>query len=227
MIIFIHGSGFTGAIFRDQVTAFANSIAPNLPGHASHGSAKSVSEFGDFIGAFIKEHKLHDVTLCGNSLGGAVALDVALRKNPVVRSIVLLGSGARLRVAPAILNGLRDDFEPTINEVARMLYADPSEEQIAYAVAAMRRVGASQTLADYEACNAFNVMERLDSIAIPVLAITGEHDRMTPPKYADLLAARVQRGEARIVSGAGHMVMVERPTETNRLIAEFLKQGLG
>ena len=224
MLIFIHGSGFTGDAFRKQLPVFAGSIAPNLPGHAAHGGASSVADFGNFIEAFIEEHKLHEVTLCGNSLGGAVALEVALRKNPTVRSLVLLGSGARLRVAPKILAGLRTDFHRTIQEIAKMLYADPSDEQIAYAVAAMRRVGPAQTLADYEACNAFDVMERLGEIALPVLAIMGERDVMTPPKYGEFLASRVRNGKARIVSDAGHLVMVEQPAETNAAIAEFLTQ---
>ena len=224
MILFIHGSGFTGDVFWQQLPAFPGSIAPNLPGHASHGTATTVSEFADFIERFIKEHKLHEVTLCGNSLGGAIALEVALRQNPVVRSIVLLGSGARLRVAPQILNGLRNDFERAAPEVAELLYAKPTEEQLAYATDCMRRVGARQTLADYEACNAFDVMERLGEITVPLLAITGEQDRMTPPKYADFLAARVPDGQARIVPGAGHLVMMERPVETNEAIAQFLKR---
>jgi len=225
MILFIHGSGFTGDVFREQLQAFPGSIAPNLPGHASHGSASSVAEFGDFIEEFMKEHKLHEVTLCGNSLGGAVALDIALRKNPVVRSTVLLGSGARLRVATQILRGLRDNFDGEIPELAKILYAKPTNEQLAYAAGAMRRVGRAQTLADYEACNAFDVMDRLDQVSIPVLAVAGEQDRMTPPKYAELLAARVQNGQARTVPGAGHMVMIERPVETNTAIAEFLRRG--
>ena len=226
MIVFIHGSGFTGDVFRQQLPAFAGSIAPNLPGHASHGGASSVEQFGDYIERFIKEHGLHEVTLCGNSLGGAVALEVALRRNPVVRSIVLLGSGARLRVAPQILEGLRGNFDGAIDQLAAMLYASASNEDLAYASASMRRVGPAQTLADYEACNAFDVMEHLPEIAIPVLAITGQNDRMTPPKFAEFLAARVQNGQARIVRGAGHLVMLERPVETNEAIAQFLKRGI-
>jgi 3-oxoadipate enol-lactonase len=224
-LLFIHGSGFTGDVFAQQLPAFSGSIAPNLSGHAASGSAATVAEFGDFIEQFIKEHELHEVTLCGNSLGGAVALDVALRKNRQVRSIVLLGSGARLRVAPQILEGLRTDFERTSQELAQMLYANPTAQQVAYAISAMHHVGPSQTLADYEACNEFDVTDRLGELALPLLALTGEHDRMTPPKYAQFLADRVQNGRVRIIPGAGHLVMAERPAETNAAIAEFLTLG--
>lgn len=221
-LLFIHGSGFTGDVFSRQLPAFSGSIAANLPGHAAFGSATTVTEFGDFIEHFIKEHALHDVTLCGNSLGGAIALDVALRKNRRVRSIVLLGSGARLRVAPQILEGLRTDFERTCQDLSQLLYANPTPQQVAYAVSAMHHVGPVQTLADYEACNRFDVMERLGELALPVLAVAGDHDRMTPPKYAQFLADRVQNGRVRIIPGAGHLVMAERPAETNAAIAEFL-----
>jgi len=225
MLLFIHGSGFTGDVFSQQLPAFPGSIAPNLPGHPSRGSGSTVAEFSDFIEHFISEHKLNEVTLCGNSLGGAVALDVALRKNPKVRSIVLLGSGARLRVAPQIIEGLRHDFETTSREIAEIFYAEPTSQQISYTMAAMHHVGQAQTIADYEACNAFDVMERLNEISVPVLAITGEQDRMTPPKYAHFLANRVPKGQVRIVPGAGHLVMAEKPTETNEAIAEFLTSG--
>jgi len=221
-LLFIHGSGFTGDVFSQQLVAFPGSVAPNLPGHGAPGGAATVAEFGDFIERFIEKQHLRDVTLCGNSLGGTIALEVALRKNPALRSIVLLGSGARLRVAPSILEGLRADFDRMCTELAQMLYADPTPERVAYAVAAMHHVGPAQTLADYEACNQFDVTERLGEVALPVLALTGEADQMTPPKYAEVLAGRVQAGKARIIPRAGHLVMAERPEETNAAIAEFL-----
>jgi len=221
--VFVHGSGFTGAIFADQRAAFANSHAPNLPGHDAPGGCSTIAEFADFIEAYLSRNGLHEVCLCGNSMGGAIALQVGLRQNARVRALALLGSGARLRVAPWLLKGLRTDFEGTVGTIASKLYAQPSHEDLSRAVTFMRNVGPAQTRADYEACNAFDVTERLAELEVPVLAIAGENDVMTPPKYAQFVAARVRDGRVRVVPGAGHLMMAERPSETNEALADFVQ----
>ena len=223
-LLFIHGSGCTGDAFKNQTDYFAGSEAPNLPGHTSPGAPASVSEFADFIQRSIAGRQDNDVILCGNSLGGAIALEVALRNPPQVRAIILLGSGARLRVAPAILAGLAGHFERTVEELAGYMFAQPTPELIAYATTSMQAVGKEQTLRDFAACDAFDVTHRLPELLVPLLALTGERDVMTPPKYAQFLADRVPRGEMRIVPGAGHLVMIERPAETNDAIANFVQE---
>lgn len=221
-LVFIHGSGFTSAAFAQQRTSFPKAHAPDLPGHTVPGSCASVSQFADFIEGYVRERRLRGVVLCGNSLGGAIALECALRNLPDLAGIILLGSGSRLRVSPDILRALADDFEAGARTIAGYLYAEASPERLDAAVASMRAVGQQQTLLDYRACDAFNLTDRLPDIRLPLLAITGESDRMTPPKYALALANRVPGAEARIVPGAGHLVMLERPAESNELIEGFV-----
>ena len=221
-LVFIHGSGFTGAAFSAQRAAFPSAYAPDLPGHTVPGRCASVTEFADFIESYLRTHDLHEVVLCGNSLGGAIALECGLRRLPAVVGLILLGSGSRLRVSPGFLTQLAEDFDGAAHTIAGYLYADPTPERVAAAVASMRAVGARQTLLDYRACDAFDVTDRLEDLRLPLLAITGESDRMTPPKYALALASRVPGAEARIVQGAGHLVMIERPSESNELIEGFV-----
>lgn len=221
-LLFIHGSGCTGDAFRHQTDFFEGSHAPNLPGHQSAGAATSVAQFADFIEEYIAQHTLADVVLCGNSLGGAIALEVALRKNPSLSALIALGSGSRLRVAPAFLEGLAERFDETAAELARYMFADPTPERVAYALESMRSVGQKQTLADFAACNDFDVTQHLPEIGIPMLALTGERDVMTPPKYAQALADRVQHGQVRIVPGAGHLAMLEQPATTNDAVSAFV-----
>lgn len=222
-LVFIHGSGCTSQAFAAQTAAFDRSHAPNLPGHGSPGSARTVAEFGDFIESYLERNDVRDVILCGNSLGGAIALEIGLRKNPRVRALIALGSGSRLKVAPAILSGLQTQFDATIREIAALMFAAPSSEAQSSIIQGMQSVGQAQTLHDFEACNRFDVTERLPELLLPVLALTGEHDAMTPPKYARFLADRVPGGRVRIVPGAGHLAMIERPAETNDAIANFVQ----
>ncbi|MEO6912537.1 MAG: alpha/beta fold hydrolase [Candidatus Baltobacteraceae bacterium] len=221
-LLFIHGSGFTSEIFARQVARFPGALAPNLPGHASAGAGSSVAEFADFIEEYIRAHDLADVVLCGNSLGGAIALEIGVRRNPAVRALALIGSGSRLKVAPVFLEGLRDTFESTAREIAKFLYANPTPERVDDAWGSMQRVGQDQTLRDFLACNAFDLTERLGELTLPVLALAGESDLMTPPKYARALADRIAGAQVQILPQAGHLAMVERPADTNEALIRFV-----
>lgn len=180
-----------------------------------------MADLADFIEAQLPAE---GAIVAGSSLGGAIALELALRHNPKVRGVVLLGSGSRLKVAPAILEGLQNDFEATAHQIAGYMFADPTPERINACVALMKRVGREQTLRDFSACNSFDVTGRLGEITIPLLALTGEQDVMTPPKYATSLAGRVDGAQVRIIPGAGHLVMIERPAETNDAIRNFVQE---
>ncbi|GAC1502268.1 MAG: alpha/beta fold hydrolase [Vulcanimicrobiaceae bacterium] len=212
-------------MFRHQAEAFGASLAPNLPGHDAPGGAEDVAQFADFIQAQMQGEDLREVVVCGNSLGGAIALELALRRLPSIIAVIAIGSGSRLRVAKRFLDGLECDFECTMRELAELMFANPTPSQIAEVCESMQRVGHKQTQRDFLACDRFNVDERLAEIGVPLLAITGAGDVMTPPKYGAALAARVQRGQARIISG-GHLAMLENPGATNEAIANFV-QAIG
>lgn len=221
-LLFIHGAGSTNEVFTAQTAHFADAHAPNLPGHLTPGEPDSILEFAAFVAGYVERNGLRDVVLCGHSMGGAVAIQCALERTVPVRALVLLGSGARLRVAPAILEGFQRDFPVTARQVAGYFFANSSRERVEWAASTMERIGPAQTLRDFRACDAFDALERLGEISVPTLALTGESDKMTPPKFAQALADRVPGARARIVPSAGHFVMVERPMETNDAIRTFL-----
>lgn len=221
-VVFIHGAGFDGSVFAHQAGALAGSHAPNLPGHLTAGSPASIAEFAEFIETYVRAEGIDDAVLCGHSMGGAVAIETALRNAVAVRGLVLAGSGARLRVAPAILEQLETDFDAAILVLANLFFADPTPERVEWAVGHMKRIGPAQTRRDFLACDAFDALDRLGELSMPLLALTGEADRMTPPKFAQALAGRVPQGQARIIAGAGHFVMVEQASETTHALRAFL-----
>ncbi len=220
--VFVHGAGFTGACFERQRTAFPESQAPDLPGHCREGRASTIDEFARFVADYVKAQEIDDAVLCGHSLGGAIALHAVLEKMIAPKALLLIASGARLRVAAQTLEALRFDFPAASRELAKSFFANPTPARVQWAAATMLTVGSVQTVLDFEACNSFDVLDRLSEITVPMLALTGARDVMTPPKYAQTLADRVPKGETRIIPGAGHFVMIEQPEETNEAIRSFL-----
>lgn len=220
-LLFIHGAGATADAFVRQKEAFPEAHAPNLPGHRTPGEPESIADFCEYIESYASERGIADAVLCGHSMGGAVALEAALRGRMPVAGIVLLGSGARLRVSPAILADIENEFEGAAERISRHFFAEPTPERVGWAASQMRLVGREQTARDFRACDAFDAGGRVSELSVPLLALTGEADRMTPPKFAQAWPGWVPGAETRIIGGAGHYVMIERPDETNDALRAF------
>jgi len=77
-------------------------------------------------------------------------------------------------------------------------------------------------LSDLQACDRFDVMERLGEIDVPTLVVAGSTDRLAPVKYARHLSEYISDAQLAIVEGAGHMVILERPAKVADAIGEFL-----
>lgn len=220
--VFIHGAGCLADVFAAQAEAFPDALVPRLPGHGVAGTATTLDECADAVAELIESAHEGEMILAGHSMGGAIALVLALRADPRIRGVVLLGGGARMRVAAPVLQRLRDDFEAASTELARSFYAAPTEKLCAESLRQMHAVGREQTVRDFEACNGFDVRERLAGLSVPLLALTGTQDVLMPAKLGEEAASRVPRGEARTIDGAGHMLMIERPDDTNELLRTFV-----
>jgi pimeloyl-ACP methyl ester carboxylesterase len=225
-LVFVHGAGGSHLHWVPQLRrlAGANTYALDLPGHGqSEGQGRtSISAYADFVAAFLEILRLEKVTLVGHSMGGATALDFALRYPKELAGLVLVGSGARLRVAPAILNGIRQDFEAAVRLICDYAFAFDAPEQ--WKRLSRRQMGQTHPdvlYGDFAACDAFDVMDRLGEIRCPTLAICGTADRLTPPKYSTYLRDNIPAAQLVLVKGAGHMVMLEQPEAVNRAIADF------
>ena len=226
-LIFLHGSGGCKESWQHQARFFEGADAVDLPGHPEGEPCTSIAGYVAWLRAYIQERAYRDVVLIGHSLGGGIALLYALEHPEDLAGIVLVGSGARLRVHPAFLEGL----EKAIDEPEFFLeFLKTGHERIEPELTEvlLRRAkenGPAVTLNDLRACDEFDVMDRLGEIRVPALAICGTDDIMTPPKYSQFLVDKLPDARALIVPGGTHMVFAEKPEAVNAAIGEFL-QGL-
>lgn len=226
-LLCIHGSGGQGEEFLpmlERLQETANVAAIDLPGHGqTPGPGRD--EVGDYVAwlaDFLEPGPLRPVLL-GNSLGGAIALGVALDHPHLISGLVLWGTGARLKVLPAILQGLRDDFPATVEFLAQMAYAeetDPALKEEGRQAMALTRP--EVLLGDYSACDKFDVMKRLDEIELPCLVVCGQGDKLTPLKYSQYLADHIKGARLEVIAQAGHLIHQEQPQAGAAVLADFL-----
>lgn len=182
-----------------------------------------VPSLPDILFAFLDTLSLDRAIVVGHSVGGAIALDFALHYPDRLAGLVLVGSGARLRVSPAILTGILSDFEATVDLIYDYAYGPGASEQL-------KRLGRQRMLktspevlyGDYAACDAFDVMERLGEVHCPTLIIGGTADRLTPSKYSVYLRDHIPGAELVLVDAASHMVMLEKSEVITRAISNFI-----
>ena len=223
----VHGAGGSHLDWPAPLRRLSgtNVYALDLPGHGrSEGPGRgSITAYRDFLLAFLDALGLERAIVVGHSMGGAIALDFALYYPDRLAGLILVGSGARLRVVPAILTGILSDFEATVDLVCDYAYGPSISEQL-------KRLGRQRLLktppqalhGDYAACDAFDVMDRLGEVRCPTLAIVGAADRLTPPKYSVYLRDHIPGAELALVDAAGHMVMLEKPEVVSRAISKFI-----
>ena len=227
-LVFVHGSGGSHLHWNYQRRFFEKSynvVAVDLPGH---GEANS--DGGDSVGAYA-EHLFHLLRalpgdafcLFGHSLGGAIVQEFTLIYPQYVEALVLVGTGARLRVLPEILEGIQGRFEETVEMICNYAFSKETPKGlIQKGIETMLQARPAVLYGDLAACKQFDVMDRVGIIQVPTLVVCGGDDVMTPPKYARFLAEKISGAKLEIIDGAGHMVMIEKPDEFNSRILEFL-----
>ena len=229
-VCFVHGSGGTKDVWKSQARLADRfpGVAVDLSGHGDSddvGTAAGPETLDAYADDVVAVTEATDATvLCGNSLGGAVALRVALDRDLGLDGLVLAGTGAKLGVAAPLRDALATDFERAVSllHAPDRLFHDAPAEYVDLSESAMRACGREVTERDFLTCHAFDVRDRLDEIDAPALAVVGEHDELTPPTYHEFLAEHIPRAELATVPDAAHLAMIERPTAFNESLSAFL-----
>ncbi len=228
-VVLLHGAGGSAAIWTALRAALRSDrvvYALDLPGHGRSAPlpvAPAIEHYAAVVRAFLDRAGLERVAIVGHSMGGAIAQVLALEACDRLAGLGLVGTGARLRVLPELLEAIPRDFEGSVERICRLCYGPAAApELVARGIAEMRKVAPAVLLGDFLACDRFDIRDRLPSIAVPTLAVVGELDVMTPPKYAAYLADRIPGARLTLIPGAGHMLPVEAPAALAECLGPFL-----
>lgn len=232
-VLFVHGAGGTQEHWRFQVRHVGprwRALAVDLPGHGdSQGDGyRTIAEYRDFVRALLDALGISRAVLVGHSMGGGIAQNFSLAYPDRLAGLVLVGTGARLRVHPDIFTTIQRDMGEAGQLISQWAYSPSAlPATVAQAAEAFARNRATVLEGDFRACDAFDVMHEIAAIRVPTLVLCGEEDRLTPVKYARFLQQQIPGAALTIIPGAGHLVMLEKPVEVNRALTAFLDAHLG
>ncbi|WJL94436.1 alpha/beta fold hydrolase [Microbacterium sp. ET2] len=210
---------------RFRVRAF------DLPGHGVSPAATDAFSVADLADALAEEiaEPFHYV---GVSLGGAVGLELALRHPSLVRSATVIASGARIGTAEgwqerAAQVRQQSTSSLIIASAGRWFAPDTIAEKpdlTGRLLHSLRDADAESYARCCEALAAHDVRDRLGEITVPVLAVWGGHDQVTPESFAREIADGVARGRATGIPTAAHLPPADDPTATAAVVAEFISE---
>lgn len=226
-LVLVHGAGGTHMHWPAELRRLAATTvyALDLPGHGQSPGAgcTTITDYAQTVIAWADALQLPNFVLAGHSMGGAIAQTAALRQPERLAGLILVGTGARLFVSPAILDGLSRDYAATARLIAEWAYKRQADPAILDAyTTAMLATPVQVTHGDFLACNAFDVTANVSQIDLPTLVIVGLEDRLTPPKLSRFLAQQMAAARLLEVAEAGHMVMLEQSAIVTGAVHEFL-----
>ena len=225
-LVFVHGAGESSLSFHYQLRHFRDAAGIDLPGHPAGRPCTSIEGYVEWVRGYIAGRGYENVVLCGHSMGGAITQTYALAYPEELKGIVLIGTGARLRVHPRYLKDCEDGVD------AREGWLDNRAKEYSriesgMAAALLDRsslVGPRVKLNDLLCCDRFDVMDRVREISVPALMVCGTEDVMTPVRYSTYLADNIRDSRLAVLEGATHYVQLERHREVNQAITDFLEE---
>ncbi len=247
-LVFVHGFGCARNDWDSIVARFApthDTIAVDLGGHGtSPGSPehRRIETHGEDVANLLRTLDIAPAVIFGHSMGCRVAMEAALRAPAHAKAIVLV-DGSRMGIpgsAAHIERGKQleaQGYEPFVRHAFTMMF-QPSYDRTKAETIIQRAVDRDPAIAgplfvDIGRYDAENMDRVLSAIKLPFLAIqttyTNDQGRRVPmtagqtTAYLDLIRQRVAGARIEVIPDTGHFPQLERPDETNAIIASFLR----
>jgi pimeloyl-ACP methyl ester carboxylesterase len=229
-VILLHGlfgavSNWDGAL--PHLAEFARVIALEFPILTGHRSEVRVKALAAYTECFIRTRMLQPITLCGNSLGGHVALRMALASPQLVDCLLLSGASGLYEHSVDAL-----PVRPTreyLREHMGRVFADHkfvTDEAISEVLEILsNRVNHINLIHAARSAKKDNLLESLKLIKVPTLLLWGENDEVTTMKVAEMFHNNIPNSKLVTIKNCGHAPMIEHPDWFAEEIKKFLAEN--
>jgi pimeloyl-ACP methyl ester carboxylesterase len=233
-LLFLHGvqglMGWPPAL--ERLAQRFDVVAPDHPGFGGSDAPPWIEDVGDLAFFYLDTLEaldLADVHLVGTSLGGWIAMEMAIRSTARIASLTLAGA-AGIHVK-GVSRG--DMFIGTPAELGRLLFAD--EKVAADRAAQWQATSALQETYDRNryAAAKYTWQPRLYNpklatwlhrIVVPTHIVWGEGDQLIPPAHATALHSLIKGAQVTMLAGCGHLIAVERPDLFADTVSQFIER---
>lgn len=247
-LIMLHGTG-PGASgwsnFRLTVPAFVDRyrvIVPDLPRYGRSSkvpiTGPRLTVLSGVLARFFEAVGVAAASIIGNSMGGQVAMKVAIDRPELVRRLVVIGSpplgGSAMGPTPAeairLIEGYYKGSGPSLEKMRQLLSSLVFDQRFITDAIVQERYQASIDPEVIRA-NAGPMWERetlegqLGRLAAPVLIVWGQDDRAAPLDIALRMVRELPDARLHVFSRCGHWAQVEHAAEFNRVVGTFLDAG--
>jgi pimeloyl-[acyl-carrier protein] methyl ester esterase len=241
-ITLLHGWGFNGAIWEETARALANNASVNcidLPGHGQSPMPQdySIETLADIVAATLPEQG----NVVGWSLGGMVAMQMALRHPTKIKKLILVGSVARFvsdddwryAVSPEIFQNfsvsLNKDLQGTLQRfiALQVMGSDESRIILRKLKALMNSKAAPQPAAlqgGLKILQDVDLRDQLPQLKQPTLMIFGKRDTLSRPQTAKQMLPLLPNATLEIIGGAGHAPFLSHNEYFTNLIEQFIHE---
>jgi pimeloyl-ACP methyl ester carboxylesterase len=255
-IVFIHGLSGSWQNWLEQLPVFAREhrvIAFDLPGFGASEMPRekiTISGYGRFVEALLDELGVSSAAVVGNSMGGFIGIELAIRFPERVERLVLVSAAGlsiqylRNERALAVLGAIENRLSAYSGWLASRsdaLARRPVARRAIFGIVAhrpdrlpgplvaeqVRGSGKPGFLPALDALTDYPIRDRLGEIACPTLIVWGADDKLVPARDADDFARLIPNARKVVWPDTGHVAMLERPAAFNSLLQAFLAEEPG
>jgi pimeloyl-ACP methyl ester carboxylesterase len=232
-LVLIHGAGGDHLSWPTQLRRLSGYrvFTPDLPGHGKsrgHGLQR-ISAYGQVVVDWLQALELPSVMLGGHSMGGAIALWIAIQHPELLHGLALLSTGAVLPVNLSLVEELATQvgFPTAVDKIMKWSFSSQAEPAMVETIKKqMLKLRPSVLAGDFRACDHYDLSAEIGQIKIPTLVLVGDEDKMTPLRYSEELRDGIPKASFIVISGAGHMLPLEKPGEVAETLKSFFKEVL-
>jgi len=240
-IVFLHGIGGGARSFEPQLTNLAGyrCIAWNMPGYGASKAdpwPPSFESLSSSLSAFIDSMELKPVHLVGQSIGGMLALEHAVRRSDQVATFTMIGAtpsfGGRdesfkvefLKARLAALDAGQSMQDIAASNAPMLVGPNASEQCINDIESIFSQISEQTWRGILETLVTFNRREDLPELNVPCCLVAGSRDNNSPARTIRKMADKLPNAQFHLIDGAGHMVNQEAPMLVNDILNQFFEQ---